>query len=99
MLTQNHPALRSDPALAQALATGKVAFTFRKVTAGGEPRTMVASRSPAAQDEAAPKFGIVDDIYRPNVVVVEFLADGSTRIRSFHPSEVISWVRASYDNA
>lgn len=87
------------PRLAYALESGKVAITFRKVTAAGEPRTMVASRSPAAQGEAAPRFGIANDAYRPNVVVVEFLPDGTTQVRSFHPSEIVSWTVVSYDNA
>jgi hypothetical protein len=85
------------PRLSYALESGKVAITFRKVT-DDTMRTMVASRSPAAQDECCPKFGIVDDIYRPNVVVVEFLPDGNTRLRSLYPSEIISWTVVSYDN-
>jgi len=97
MLTHSHPSLSRMPRLAYALESGKVAITFRKVT-DDTMRTMVASRSPAAQDECSPKFGIVDDIYRPNVVVVEFLPDGNTRLRSLYPSEIISWTVVSYDN-
>ena len=99
MLTHSHPSLARMPRLSYALESGKVAITFRKVTAAGEPRTMVASRSPAAQAECSPRFGIANDTYRPNVVVVEFLPDGSTQVRSFHPSEVVSWTVVSYDNA
>lgn len=97
MLTTSHPALQSYPRLAHALDTGKVAVTFRKVTDDGMPRTMIMSRSVAAQDQCAPKFGVANDVYRPNVTVVEFLPDGSTRLRSFYPYHVISWTVVSED--
>jgi len=97
MLTHSHPALKSNPRLAHALDTGKVAVTFRKVTDDGMPRTMIMSRSAEAQAECSPKFGVANDCYRPNVTVVEFLPDGSTRLRSFYPYHVISWTVVSED--
>lgn len=97
MLTHSHPALKCNPRLAHALDTGKVAVTFRKVTDDGMPRTMIMSRSAAAQAEVAPRGGVPNDCYRPNVTVVEFLPDGSTRLRSFYPYHVISWTVVSED--
>jgi hypothetical protein len=96
MLTPSHPSLRNYPRLAYALDTGKVAITFRKVT-DDTMRTMVASRSPAAQAECSPRFGIADDSHRPNLALIEFLPDGSTRLRSFHTSELVSWTVVSHD--
>lgn len=98
MLTHSHPSLGRMPRLAYALESGKVAITFRKVT-DDTMRTMVASRSPAAQAECSPKFGVANDSHRQNIAVVEFLPDGNTRLRSLYPSEIISWTVVSYDNA
>ena len=95
MLTDTHPSFRFDTSLALALAVGKVAVTFRKVT-NNRNRTIIASRSPAAVAE----FGepVNDDSHRPNPTLVEFLPEGEIRLRSFYPSEVLSWTQVSYDD-
>lgn len=94
MLTDTHPAFRLHARLAYALSVGKVAVTFRKAT-NNENRTMVASRSPAAID--AHGEPVRDDSHRPNPTLIEFLPDGSTRLRSFYPCEVISWTQVDYN--
>ena len=94
MLTENHPSFFPRPVLAAALAARKVAVTFRKVT-DSTNRTIIASRSDAAVRE----FGepVNDDTHRPNPTLIEFLPDGGMRLRSFYPSEVVSWTQVSYD--
>jgi len=94
MLTDTHPSFRSDTSLALALAAGKVAVTFRKVT-NNRNRTIIASRSDAAI--AAYGEPVRSDLHRPNPTLVEFLAGGGIRLRSFYPSEVLSWTQVSYD--
>jgi len=94
MLTDTHPSFRSDTSLALALAAGKVAVTFRKVT-NNRNRTIIASRSPAAIAELGEPVN--DDSHRPNPTLIEFLANGGIRLRSFYPSEVVSWTQVSYD--
>ena len=95
MLTDTHPAFAYHPRLAYALSVGKVAITFRKVT-DNENRTIVASRSPATVDA----FGSIvnSDDHRPNPTLIEILPEQPYfRLRSFYPSEVISWTMVSYD--
>ena len=94
MLTDTHPSFSSDKILGIALDAGKVAITFRKVT-NDKNRTIIASRSPAAI--AAYGEPVRSDLHRPNPTLVEFLAGGGIRLRSFYPSEVVSWTQVSFD--
>ena len=95
MLTDKHPSFTYHARLAYALSCGKVAVTFRKVTDNAN-RTIIASRSPAAVAECSGPVN--DDSHRPNPTLVEFLPDGGIRLRSFYPSEVLSWTQVSYDD-
>ena len=94
MLTDKHPSFTFHARLAYALSCGKVAITFRKVTDNAN-RTIVASRSPAAV--AAHGEPVRSDEYRPNPTIIEFLPEGGTQLRSFYPSEVISWTQVDYN--
>jgi hypothetical protein len=95
MLTDTHPAFAYHARLAYALSQGKVAITFRKVT-DNRNRTMIASRSESAIRTI--RNGVASDLHQPNPVVVEFLPDGSSRLRSFYPSEVVSWMLVGCDD-
>lgn len=94
MLTDTHPSFAYHARLAYALSCGKVAITFRKVT-DNENRTIIASRSEAAV--AAHGEPVRSDSHRPNPTLIEFLPEGEIRLRSFYPSEVLSWTQVSYD--
>jgi hypothetical protein len=72
-----------------ALSQGTVAVTFRKVT-DHTNRTMIATRHP---DAIAEHRLTLDS--RPNLVVIEMLPSGTSRIRSLYPSEILGWCVAS----